>query len=125
MAARTSADNVKKIMPDCSLDNIIIDAYIIGANLIVTNVFSGDTDISADLLAEIERWLTAHMVASTVWRMAKREKLGEAEIEYTGKFGEDLASTPYGQAVKTLDTTGKMSKLGKKAATIYAIESFE
>ena len=125
MAVRTSADAVKEIMDNCTLDNSIVNAYVKAANLVVDNAFAGDTTVSSALLAEIERWFAAHMIASTRWRVAKREKLGDGEVEYTGKFGEDLSSTPYGQMIKVIDTTGKMSKLGKKAVSIYTVTSFE
>ena len=123
--ARVSATEVKSIMDNVTLDNTVIDVYIKGANLLVTDVFSGDTDIGTDLLKEIERWLTAHMIASTRWRLAKRERVGDAEIEYTGTFRQDLSSTPYGQMVKQLDTTGKLENAGKRAASIYAVKQFD
>jgi hypothetical protein len=125
MAVRTSPDEVKQIMDNCTLGNEVINSYIKTANLVVTEIFSTDTDTSAAMLVEIEKWYTAHMIASTRWRVATRQKLGEAEIEYAGKFGEDLSSTPYGQMLKTIDTSGKMSKMGKKAVSVYAITSFD
>ena len=125
MAKRTTPDEVKKIMVGCDLENPTIDAYIIGANLVIDEVFAGDTDVGSDLLQELERWFTAHMIASTSWRLSKREKVGDAEIEYTGVFGKDLDMTPYGQMVKQLDTTGKMMNIGKRAATVYAIPNFD
>jgi hypothetical protein len=112
-------------MKGLTLEGDEIVPYIKAANLMVTNIFSGDTVTSEELKEEIEKWLAAHMVSSTVWKTAKREKLGEAEVEYTGKFGEDLSSTPYGQMVKVLDTTGKMNNLGKREVVMYSITSFE
>lgn len=129
--ARVTASEVKEIMPSCTLEDATIDAYIAGATLIITDLFTNDTTTSDDLLKEIERWYVAHMVASTVWRLSAREKLGDAEVEYgakveyMGKGYDRLASTPYGQVALQLDPTGKMNRLGKRGLRIVAIESFD
>ena len=123
--ARTTATEVKAIMDNCTVGDPVVNAFIISSNAIVTKVFSGDTNIGATLKAEIERWFTAHMLASTLSRTTKTEKIGEVSVTYTGEFGENLSSTPYGQMVMQLDVTGKMAKIGKKKASIYAIPSFD
>ena len=123
--ARTTATEVKEIMDNCTLDDTIVDAYITPANVVVTKVFDGDANIGATLKEEIEKWLAAHMIASTRWRTTTDEKIGEASVRYTGKFGMGLDLTPYGQMVKTLDITGKISRLGKSRAYIYAATSFD
>lgn len=125
MAVRVNALEVTQIMDGCTLSEETVDAFIVAANLLINKVFSGDTTTGEDMLKEIEKWFAAHMIASTLWRVATKEKIGEVSIEYTGAFGENLASTPYGQMVKQLDTTGKMNNIGKKAASIYAITSFD
>jgi len=123
--ARVSPGEVKQIMDGCPLTDPVISAYIISANAIVTKVFSGDIEIGTTLLKEIERWFTAHMIASTSFRTASEEKVGDATIIYTGKWGMGLDSTPYGQMVKQIDVTGKMGRAGKIAASMYAIKSFD
>lgn len=123
--ARVSPGEVKQIMDGCTLGDQVINAYIISANALVTEVFTGDTEITTTLLKEIERWFTAHMISSTTFRMGSDEKLGDASITYTGKWGLGLDSTPYGQMVKQIDFTGRMGKVGKLAAKIYAIKSFD
>ena len=65
------------------------------------------------------------MIASTRERMAKSEAAGGASITYLGEAGKALESTPYGQMVLTLDTTGAMASLGLKKASIYAVKSFD
>ena len=131
MAFRTSATEVKQINDGCTLSDPIVDAYITAANLVITEVFSNDTTTSTAILAEIERWYAAHIIASTVWRAPAREKVGDAEIEYGSKVeyvgeGYDrLSATTYGQTAMQLDPTGKMNSIGKRAATIYAIKSFD
>lgn len=125
MAVRVTAGEVKQIMDDCALTDQVIDSFIVGANALVTKVFSGDTEITTVLLKEIEKWMTAHMLASTLNRTTSDEKIGDASVKFTGQWGKKLESTPYGQTVLTLDPTGKMSKAGKSAAYIYAVKSFE
>jgi hypothetical protein len=121
MAARTTAAEVKDII-DTDLTDPVIDSYIAGASALVTQVLGTETSLSDEIKEEIERWLTAHMIATTKERVAKREGAGGANIEYAGEFGKGLESTSYGQMVLTLDTSGKMSALASRAASIFAVE---
>jgi len=133
MAVRVTATEVKAIMTDCTVADSTIDIFIIAANLIINKIFVNDTTTSDEILKEIERWYSAHLVTSTIWRVATiaREKVGDAEVEYgskveyVGKGYDMLRSTTYGQTVLALDTTGKMNRVGKRAAIMYAIESFD
>jgi len=130
---RTSVLAVKQILDNTTLSNIIIEAYINSANVMVTEVLGG-TDLSDDTLTEIERWVAAHMVASTRERQAIKEAAGTASITYTGAYGVGLKSTSYGQMALTLDTSGllaiasggaKLASGGAKFAFIKAITSFD
>ncbi len=123
--ARTTATEVKAIMDNCTVDDTVVDVLIISANALVTEVLGDDSTIGATLLEEIERWFTAHMLASTLCRTTTNEKIGEVSVKYTGEFRENLSSTPYGQMVMQLDFTGKMANIGKKRASMYAIPSFD
>ena len=111
-------------MDNCTLDDSIIDAFILSANALVTEVLGDDAYIGDVLLNEVERWFAAHMIACTRHRSTTKEKVGDASVEYTGKFGQKLLSTPYGQTVLQLDFTGKMGKIGTKAISVKAITSF-
>jgi len=53
------------------------------------------------------------------------EQVGDAKVEYIGKFGMGLDSTPYGQTLKMLDTSGELAAADKKKASIYAIPQFD
>jgi len=126
--ARTTAAEVRLIMDNLTEDNLSttrIDSFILGANALVTKILGDDVSIGTVLLEDIERWFTAHMIASTVWKTTTEEKLGDATVKYTGEWKQNLSSTPYGQMVLQLDITGKMANIGKKGAGIYAITSFE
>lgn len=132
MAARVTADGVKEIIPGTTLGNPAIDVFIGAANLIIAGVYANATTTPSEaVLTEIERFYAAHMIASTNYRLPAREKVGDAEIEYGSKVeyvgeGYDrLSATPYGQTVLQLDSTGQMNKVGKRAAKIFAITSFE
>jgi len=125
MAVRTTAAEVKEIMDNCTLDDTVVDAYIVGANAWIDNILADDITLGDTLLETLEQWFTAHMIAVSTCRTASKEKLGEAAVEYTGKWGMKLNSTSYGQMVLTLDTTGLLAKAGKESASIYAITSFD
>ena len=116
--ARVINTDVKAIMDTVSITDGQIDAYIVGANALVNSVFGIGV---SDILTQIECWMAAHMIASTTERMAAKEGAGGASIEYTGKWDENLGSTPYGQMVKVLDSTGRMATLGKPGVIIYAV----
>jgi hypothetical protein len=125
MAVRTTNAEVLQIMDNCTVSTTIIDRLIIAASAIVDKVFAGDGTMSDAMLEEVECWLTAHMLASTLSRTTSDEKLGDAQVTYTGKWAMGLDSTPYGQMVKTLDVTGKIAKMGLKGASIFAIPNFD
>jgi hypothetical protein len=125
MAVRVTATEVRDIMDGCELSDSIVESFISAGTLVVDRVFTGDTTISDALLKEIERWLVAHMIASTVHRTTSEEKIGDASVKYTGQWGKKLESTPYGQQVLLLDSSGMMANAGKAAAYIYAVKSFD
>lgn len=117
-------EEIMEVLPSWITD-VKITAFITSANLMVTDVYEYNTEVTTSMKKEIERWLTAHMISATLNRMAQQEQVGEASLRYIGYFGKGLEATPYGQMVLTLDTTGDIQKLGKRAATIYAIPSFD
>jgi hypothetical protein len=127
MAIRTTRNDVLGLLDsDVSINTAVLDRIIIAASALVDQVFVNVEDPGDTLLTEIEMWLSAHMVASTpMFRTTADEKIGDAQVRYTGQWGKMLESTPYGQMVLTLDITGQMAKAGKAAASIYAVTSFE
>lgn len=123
MATRTMASDVKKII-DTDLDDSTVDAYIQGASYTIDDVL-GSSNLSPELLTEIERWLTAHLIASTRERQPVEAKAGPASVKYQGVTGSGLNSTFYGQTVKAMDTSGRLASLGGKRVTMHAIKSFD
>jgi len=125
MAIRTTAAEVKQILDGCTLSTTIIDAFIGAASRLVDSVYSTDITMSSDQLTDVELWLTAHMIASTLHRQTSEETVDGASVKYTGYWSKDLESTSYGQMVKVLDVSGKMANAGKKLASMKAITSFD
>lgn len=118
---RTTVAEVKKII-ETELSDLIITAYIEDANIFVDENLI-DQDLSEKTLTSIEKWLAAHMLASTRERVAKEEGAGGAYIKYAGNFGEGLKSTPYGQQAVILDTSGTLLAFsdGKKKINIISL----
>ena len=124
MTVRVSAEEVKEII-DASLSDSAIEAYIGAANLTVTG-YLGGTTLSDDVLKEIERWLSAHLIACTRERQVDKEQVGQASVTYSGKSDMGLDATLWGQQCILLDTTGTLvSIVGKRSASIYAIPNFD
>ena len=120
MANRVTEAEVQAIIDvDSSVSDI--SPFITAANLFVTNVFSGDTQVGSDTLKEIERYVAAHFICCIDPR-ARKEENEEVMVEYTGEFGKGLESTRYGQAALTLDFTGKLATAGKKRASFSMVD---
>ena len=82
-----------------------------------------DTDLTDETLAEIEKWLAAHMATVTRERLIKEAGAGGAVVKYAGKWDDELSSTQFGQMVLMLDTSNTIRNLkdGKRSAWTYAI----
>ena len=65
MAVRVTSAEVLQIMDNCKMSTTVIDGLIVSANAFINKVFEYDTDMTETILKEIERWLTAHMIACT------------------------------------------------------------
>lgn len=119
---RTTVAKVKLILSETELTDPVIESYIEAASTWLDVLFANQP-VEMTMLAELERWLTAHLIVSTQERIAKKEGAGGAFIEYMGIFGEGLKSTPYGQMAISLDTTGLLAAAGMKAIKMRAIKS--
>jgi hypothetical protein len=125
MATRVTASEVLAIM-DSALAESDISAFLISANVFVTNNLES-SGLSESVLKEIERWVTAHMVAITKERQSKDEGAGTAYIKYTGQWGEGLLQTSYGQMAINLDSSGILANLAnnKMKASIFVVPEFD
>ena len=118
---RTNITDVRLIITT-SITDPQVTAFITSANLFVTNHLGGSV-LDAATLQDIERWYTAHMIAMTYERVARKEEAGSAKVEYVGTFAQGLKQTMYGQTAIELDSTGTLDKLadGNKSISIQAL----
>lgn len=124
--ARTTIEDVKSIMTEeVTLDDPTVQKYINTANIWITSVFIDDTTTEDDMLTELEKYFAAHLIKSTQYPQIEKEEIGDAAIQYAAKFGEGLASTPYGQMMLDLDISGLIKDATKRKASMYAIKSFD
>lgn len=115
MAYRIDAGDVAAVLTTDLADEQI-EPFVLAANLLVSRVLA-DVGYSDDELKEIERYLAAHYLASTLERETDQESIaGEYSATYAGETGKNLEGTRYGQVALSLDWKGKLSQTGKKRA---------
>ena len=120
---RVTATEVKGIITT-TLEDTAVDVYIVSANVYVTARLGSSSLIDA-VLKEIERWMTAHMIASTKTRQEIEAKAGSAEIKYSDTYTAGLNSTNFGQMCISLDTTGLLAQEGRKKISMQTLTSLE
>ena len=120
--ARVTATEVKAILDDSELTDAQVDVFITSANTFVTDALTA-ASLTVATMKEIERWLTAHMIASTRERQIKKAGAGGADVEYTGYWSTGLNGTSYGQMAVSLDTSKTLEAMaqGKLAAWTKAV----
>lgn len=117
--ARVTDEEVQEIISLNVLTST--DPFITTANLLVTQHL-GTSGLSAAVLAQIEKYLAAHLVAlHPDERQLAEQKLGEATDKYAGQFGDQLDFTQFGQTVKILDSTGILAGIGGDSVEIDII----
>lgn len=126
MAVLATYSDVQNLMQDTTIDSTYITNILTTVDRILTKVYEyyGGV-IGDDLLTEIQKYYAAHIIASTTQRITSEEKVGEAQIKYIGKWDVGFNATPYGQLLLALDISGLIAKSAMKAASIYAVKSFE
>lgn len=117
---RTTVAKVRQII-DTELEDENIVGIIEGASILLDQLFIS-ISMPDTILTEIERWLTAHLIAISKERQAKKEGAGGAYIEYAGEYGSGFEATSYGQTAVALDYSGTLKGLSGKSAKITAIK---
>lgn len=112
-------DEVRAVI-DTEITDTQMQEYIFSTRAFLNAVFTG-VSVSETLYKEMERWTTAHLIASSRDRQAKEEGAGGAYIKYGTMYGMGLASTSYGQHAMVLDYTGTLASLMGKAVKLRAI----
>jgi len=126
MAVLATTDDVFDLLQDSSLSDAYVNSILTTVDRILTKVFEYYTGtIGTGLLTEIQKYYAAHIISLTTLRMGAEEQVGEARIKYTGKWGTGFEATPYGQILLAIDPSGLISKTAMKAASIYAVKSFD
>lgn len=107
---RTSAASVLELVEVDS--NVSLDAFILSANELVTEVCvpSGYSDARLEL---IERWLAAHFYVVRAKKLTS-EKAGSVSENFTHSVGLMLKNTEHGQQALMLDTKGGLAALSKQ-----------
>ncbi len=120
MAARTTIDTVKMIIPTALTDDEIRD-IILMANVIVTRQVGGEGLTSA-LLKDLETWFTAHLISIGKERQPMSEKVGDIWLTFQKNEVGFLQSTTYGQMVLFMDTSGQFQASANKKIKFRAIK---
>ena len=121
MGIRTTVALVKEIINTTEE----VSPFIRTASILVDEKLDAETSITDAHKKEIETWLAAHFLAMSLDRQGQQERIGATQITYSGKGGEGLKATTYGQTALMLDTTGTLSRIGKKKARIDVIEAID
>jgi len=120
MANRVTTEEVKQIIETVEAE---IEPFIKAANIVVSEHLVG-SGMGAATLKEIERWLTAHFI-SVKDKRPRSENIGAAQMVYeTPLLGKGLDGTMYGQQVKILDSSGRLSALGRKRVVFDVISEY-
>lgn len=121
MAPRVTASEVTTNF-ETSLSPTEIDGWISTATLLVDDVESADSSVSADRLKEIELALTRHFAHAQDPRV-ESSGVGDSTVTYQGDTGMHLEATHYGQQAKMLDPTGTLENAHKESASIHVPDS--
>jgi hypothetical protein len=113
--ARVSVADVQEII-DTNLTEAQINAFINSAHYYVQENLL-NKGLSANILAQIELWLSAHFLAIRDQRVESESVAGEWQAKYQGKTGMGFEATTYGQQALMLDTTGTLASAGLKPVT--------
>jgi hypothetical protein len=116
--ARVTVAQVKEIITTKVSDESVCAAINTAHHLVDAKVTPAGVD--ADLLIDIELWLSAHFVAIRDPR-AESERIGDYSVNFQGKTDMGLNATTYGQQAIALDYTGTLASLNLKKATLHMI----
>lgn len=122
---RTTLEKVRSILENkgSGVQDTELLEFISSASVFIDNAFV-NVSATESILAEIERWLAAHLYTAAIARSAKEEGAGGAYIKYAGEFGAGLLSTSYGQTAVSMDISGTLAALTdtkRKTATFRTI----
>lgn len=120
MSSRVVGSEVKEII-DTELTDDQVEPFIQAATLLVDSYLSNKTDLSTAMLKEIERWLAAHFIASSVDPREQVVRVGTIEVNLEGTTGQGLFFSRYGQQAMLLDVTGTLKRLNQPKA-VFSVQ---
>ena len=114
MPIRTSVAEVRKII-ETDIPDDQVQAFLTTASVTVDQLLGSNTVLTEETKTEIEKWLTAHGIASTVTQQLSEAGGGVTRVKFQGETGQGLRSTMYGQyVIDILDTTGIFAEQHKE-----------
>ena len=119
---RVTYSEVDAIIDEELESYIDLEPFCKAAHNFLDNAFAAYvvTTVNEPTKKELERYLAAHFF--TVMRPnITREKIGDLDQTFAGKFGMGLDSSRYGQMAKLLDISGVLSQAGAKMGKLEAI----
>lgn len=124
-SARIEPDELREII-DTDLGDSILNAFINSAHYFIQENLLGK-GLSANILTQIELWLSAHFLAIRDQRVESEGVAGEWQARYQGKTAMGFEATTYGQQALALDTSGTLASVGLKAVTfeVYSEQDSE
>jgi hypothetical protein len=93
-------------------DGLNVDLHISDAHLLITELI-GDA-LTVERLEAVERWLTAHMLASGIAPRTASESVKGLSESFQYQLGSGLETTMYGSMAMRLDTSGKLATWNKQ-----------
>jgi len=123
MSSRTTAAAVKAIM-DTAVTEDQIGAVLDDAYNLVT-AYLGNQSIGDALLASIEKWVAAHMVAVGLDAQYSQETAKGVGGTRAGQYGKNFQMTSYGQMACALDTTGTLAAAGGRSVQLFSVPSYD
>ncbi len=121
--ARITGDQVKEII-ETEYTGDQLEPFIIAANHIVNSYLSGQ-GLGESLLAEIERWLAAHLIASSIDPREQETRIGTVQVNVEGVTGMGLKFSRYGQQAMILDPTGILRQTDHPRAKFKSISEYD
>lgn len=111
--ARVTVPEVKAVITTALSDEDI--GVAIGTATVIVDARLGGSGLSEPILKEIERYMSAHFVAIRDTREKSVSSDGVSVSFDTGKIGEGLSATTWGQQAIMLDSTGTLAEQGMGA----------
>ena len=119
--ARVLPDDVRDVIETVLVD-AELNACINTANLLIGSKPRMLTDLSSDVLTQIELWLAAHFVSVREPRIVE-ETIDNTRLRYEQPKASGLIASSYGQVAIALDTTLSLSETAPatRRATLHAL----